>query len=46
MFFDFDCYYGWGKIRWYFEGWYYKVIMVDEFKVYVFIFGIVMDVDG
>ena len=39
-------YHGWGKIKRYFEGWYYKVLNEKEDRAFAFIPGIAMDEGG
>jgi hypothetical protein len=39
-------YHGWGKSNRYFEGWYYKIINVDEDKAFAIIPGIAMNEKG
>jgi len=39
-------YHGWGKSKRYFEGWYYKLINLDEDHAFAIIPGIAMDRNG
>ncbi|NOQ72152.1 MAG: hypothetical protein GQ574_09130 [Crocinitomix sp.] len=39
-------YHGWGRKKRFFEGWYYKVVSLDEKHAFAFIPGIAMDENG
>ncbi len=45
-FFNPEQFQGWGKTHKYFEGWYFKVVNLDETKAFAFIPGIAMDNNG
>lgn len=40
------CYHGWGKSKRFFEGWYYKLVSVNETHAFAIIPGIAMDENG
>jgi tocopherol cyclase len=40
------CYHGWGRSKRFFEGWYYKLVSVNETHAFAIIPGIAMDENG
>jgi hypothetical protein len=40
------CYHGWGRSKRFFEGWYYKLVSVNEAHAFAIIPGIAMDENG
>ena len=41
-----ECYHGWGRSKRFFEGWYYKLVSLNETHAFAIIPGIAMDENG